>query len=104
MFNGDNKVPHLFVNGLQPLADSIEYHKLSEEDAKGFLIFLMDTAIRLQQFSNDSRTRGKLIDYPLMYCKVTGENVSDPVFIKLESDGTLSYHQTLEKSGGAVKR
>lgn len=104
LFNGDNRVPNLFMNNLQWLESSIEYHKLNETEAGYFLKFLMDTAINLQTFSKEYRELGKLIDYPLMYCKLTKEGVVDPIFIKKESNGQFSEHKTLEDAGGKIKR
>ena len=75
LFNGDNKIPNLFINLLGYLHDRVVYADFDRQQAKEFLIFLMDTAIRLQRFSNNSLTSGILIDYPLRFCEINEENI-----------------------------
>ncbi len=75
LFNGDNKIPNLIVNLIVPFNDQIRYWDFNNEKAKNFLIFLMDTAIKLQKYSSRSLTLGNLIDYPLRFCEITSKNI-----------------------------
>ncbi len=75
LFNGDNKIPNLIVNLIGRFNDRIRYGDFDNEKAKNFLIFLMDTAIKLQRYSSSSLTLGNLIDYPLRFCEITSENI-----------------------------
>jgi len=75
LFNGDNKIPNLIINLIGPFNDQIRYRDFNNEQAKNFLVFLMDTAIKLQRFSSRSLTLGNLIDYPLRFCEITNDNI-----------------------------
>ncbi len=75
LFNGDNKIPNLIINLIGRFNDRIRYEEFNNEQAKSFLIFLMDTAIKLQRYSSTSLTLGNLIDYPLRFCEITNENI-----------------------------
>jgi len=75
LFNGDNKIPNLLVNLIRYLNDSIIYEDFNREQAKEFLIFLMETAIKLQDFSKSSLTLGNLIDYPLRFCEIEKDSI-----------------------------
>ena len=65
IFNGDNKLVNLIINGLQSLGDVVPYYDFEPWESKNFLKFLMETAIDLQRFSENSREDGPLIGYPL---------------------------------------
>ena len=75
LFNGENKIPNLFVNMIKIFNDQIVYKEFTREQAKDFLIFLMETAIKLQNFSDNSLYFGKLIGYPLRFCEITTDNI-----------------------------
>ncbi len=75
LFNGDNKIPNLIINLIGVFKDRIKYEDFSSDQAEEFLIFLMETAIRLQNFSSNSLTSGILIDYPLRFCAINKENI-----------------------------
>lgn len=76
LFNGDNKIPNLIINLIGVFEDRIKYEDFSSEQAEEFLIFLMETAIRLQKFSSNSLTSGILINYPLRFCAINKDNIS----------------------------
>ena len=75
LFNGDNKIPNLIINLIGVFNDRIKYEDFSSDQAEKFLIFLMETAIRLQNFSSNSLTSGILIDYPLKFCAINTEDI-----------------------------
>ena len=75
LFNGDNIIPNLFINLLRSFGDQIVYEEFNKEQAKEFLMFLMETAIKLQNFSLKSSEFGKLIGYPLRFCEITRDNI-----------------------------
>lgn len=75
LFNGDNKIPNLIINLIKITGTSVNYKEFSNEQSKKFLIFLMDTAIRLQIFSSDSLQYGELLSYPLLFSELTENNV-----------------------------
>ena len=75
LFNGENIIPNLFVNLLTLLNDKIDYTEFNRDKAKEFLIFLIKTAIKLQDFSLNSLTFGTLIGYPLRFCEITMEGI-----------------------------
>lgn len=51
------------------------FKEFSRKQAKDFLTFLMETAIKLQDFSLKSLNFGKLIGYPLRFCEITKDNI-----------------------------
>ena len=71
----DNKIPNLIINLIGVVKDRIKYEDFNSDQAEEFLIFLMETAIRLQNFSSNSLTSGILIDYPLRFCAINKENI-----------------------------
>lgn len=75
LFTGDNRIPNLVVNLIGHFNDRIIYEDFDRQQAKDFLTFLMDTAFKLQRFSSTSLLLGALIDYPLIYCEITKENI-----------------------------
>ncbi len=75
LFNGDNKIPNLFVNLIGIFNDQIVYNEFNRTQAKEFLIFLMETAIRIQNFSHTSLNYGNLLGYPLRFCEITKDNI-----------------------------
>ena len=82
LFNGDNKIPNLIINLIGVFEDRIKYEDFSGEQAEEFLIFLMETAIHLQNFSSNSLTSGILIDYPLRFCVMNKDNIRMKVIRK----------------------
>lgn len=70
IFNGDNIIPNIFINIISYFNDKIEYKTFDSKKAREFLLFLMDTAIKLQNFSSRSLTFGKLIDYPFLFYEI----------------------------------
>lgn len=81
IFNGDNKIPNIFINLLRAFGDIIDYKNFERERAKEFLKFMMEIAIKLQKFSNYSGEFGKLIDYPLFLYEIknNGEIVKERI-------------------------
>lgn len=75
LFNGDNRIPNLFVNLIGIFNDQIIFKEFNKEQAKDFLIFLMETAIKIQDYSRRSLNFGNLIGYPLRYCEITEDNI-----------------------------
>lgn len=75
LFNGDNVIPNLFVNFMGLFNDQIVFTEFNSKQAKEFLIFLMETAIKLQYFSHKSLKFGKVIGYPLRFCEITKDNI-----------------------------
>ncbi len=58
LFNGDNSLPNIILNGIQIYKDYINYWDFSETDAVDFLKFLMSTAINIQKFRAHYRNAG----------------------------------------------
>ena len=84
LFNGDNKIPNLIINGIRFFQDKVDYPNFDKNKAKEFLIFLMATAIKLQEYSEISSNCGKLIGYPLMLCHLSPTKITKE-FISKES-------------------
>ncbi|MHA2336144.1 MAG: hypothetical protein ACXACX_02525 [Candidatus Hodarchaeales archaeon] len=75
LFNGDNVIPNLFINLLTVFNDQIVFQEFHRRQAKRFLIYLMETAIKFQKFSFTSLNFGNLIGYPLRFCEITKDNI-----------------------------
>lgn len=81
IFNGDNKIPNMIINILRAFKDKIDYQNFQRARAKEFLKFMIEIAIKLQEFSSYSGEFGKLIDYPLLLCEIKddGETVKERI-------------------------
>ena len=76
LFNGDNKIPNLIINGIRFFQDKVDFSNFDKNKSKEFLIFLMNTAIELQKYSEISSSSGKLINYPLMLCHISPTQIT----------------------------
>lgn len=79
LFNGDYRLPNLIMNGLNVFKDSVRYENFDKDKSERFLIFLMKTAIELQNYSA-ANTKGSLVDYPLMLNAITKTRIP-PKFV-----------------------
>ena len=76
LFNGENSLPNIIINGIMLYRDRINYFDFSEAEAKNFLILMINTAINLQQFREHFQEReGTLISYPLTFVKIKPNNI-----------------------------
>ena len=101
LFNGDLRSPSIILKGLSAFGDYVDYENLTKERAKEFLIFLMDFAIGLQNFSEDSRTKGALIGYPLSFVELI--DGSSPSISFISQPTTVSKSRFFTSFGDAVK-
>ena len=77
LFNGDNKIPNLLLNGFRAYGERLNYPQFDEKSAKEFLILMMDTAINMQVYSQ----KKGIIGYPLMLSKISQQDKISTEFI-----------------------
>jgi len=95
LFNGENSIPNLIVNGILAYKDSIKYEDFDKEEAKKFMLLIMNTAIRLQDFRKHFKDNGKLMDYPLTFCGVYRDKV-DIEYINKKGEEKKTLQEALQ--------
>ena len=83
LFNGENSLPNLIINGVGIYQDSINYWEFSEKEAREFLANILDWAIKLSKFRNYFKEKKNgIVDYPLTFCKIMSGKKSELQEIK----------------------
>ncbi len=71
LFNGENSLPNLIINGMKLYQDSICYWDFKENESKEFLLNILDWAIKLEKFRKHFKDmKNSIINYPLDFCSV----------------------------------
>jgi len=76
LFNGENSLPNLIINGVKLYQDSIDYEEFDKTEAKDFLKNILDWAIELEKFRKHFKEwRGIIIGYPLDFCSIQPDEI-----------------------------
>jgi hypothetical protein len=72
LFNGENSVPNLVINGMAMYKDKIDYSKFSRDNAKEFMLAVMRFAIKLQDFRDYfiKELKNVIIGFPINFCEI----------------------------------